>query len=255
MVTFTNTNASVSAKAVDLVTSAFLEVGIFSPEESIPAADAAYGLQKLQRLIDSFNAREELIYNVNFSLYTLQANHQPHTIGPGGDFNVPLRPVEIVAAALVLNNGGSHTDIPLYLADDAWWANIAIKDLTSTLPTAVYYSSDTPLGQLFLWPIPTAVNQLRLETWVNLTQAVNLQTAITMPVGYWNAIITTLALQLCGPYRVSPPETVVADQKNAMQAIEGNNSESPRMSTQQAGMPSRSTTYRPGFNFLTGKPW
>ena len=47
--------------------------------------DAAWGLEKLQRIIDQWNARRELIFSVSFLQFTLIANHGPHTIiGPGG---------------------------------------------------------------------------------------------------------------------------------------------------------------------------
>jgi hypothetical protein len=261
MPTFTPTNASVSARVSDLVRSALLEINAIQADETPSASDAAWGLEKCQRLIDQFNARRPLIYNVNFATFTLQANHSPHTIGPGGDFDVAVRPVELASANLVLVNGGTQTDLLLYLGDDAWWANqVRIKNLTSTLPTGVYYSPDTPLGQLFFWPIPTVSNLVRLETWVGLAQAVNQATQIAMPQGYWDAIVYSLAKQLAPSFGAAALAIVgssifLDNWKSAMNAIEGNNISSPRSSNLQAGMPNKNSAARPGFNFLTGEPW
>jgi hypothetical protein len=261
MPTFTPTNASVSALVSELVRSALLEINAIQADETPSAADAAWGQEKLQRLIDQYNARRPLIYNVNFATFTLQANHSPHTIGPGGDFDVAVRPVELVAAALVLVNGGTQTDLPLYLGDDAWWAyQVQIKNLISTLPTGVYYSPDTPLGQLFFWPIPTVTNLVRLETWVGLAQAVNQGTRIAMPQGYWDALVLSLAKTLAPSFGAAALAIVSSpifldNWKVAMNAIEGNNQQSPRSSNIQSGMPNKNPASRPGFNFLTGKPW
>jgi hypothetical protein len=262
MPTFTPTNASVSALATDIITAALMELNSIGAEETIAAADAAWGLSKLQRLIDQFNARRAMIYNVNFALYTLTPNHAPHTIGPGGDFDVPLRPTRLVGANLVLTNGGTSTDLPLYIGDDAWWDSIRIKNLTSSLCTGVYYSPDTPLGNLNFWPIPTAANQVRLETWVNLTQAVNLQTALAMPQGYWDGLVLSLAKQLAPSFGAAAlaivGSGVFADNyRMAMKALQGSNLASPRINNNQAGMPGKSKigSGKPDFNFLTGEPW
>lgn len=66
---------------LDLITDAFYEAGIFSPAETISAGDAGFGLSKIQRLLDSFNADELYIYTVGFSQYTLVPNVQPLSIG------------------------------------------------------------------------------------------------------------------------------------------------------------------------------
>jgi hypothetical protein len=252
-VVFTAGNSAVSAKASDLILSALLEANILSPGEGVPGDQSAWLLEKLQRLIDLFNAKSELIYNVTFGRFTLQANHSPHTIGPAGDFNVTQRPVRIISAALVLT-GSTVIDIPLNVRDEDWWAGQAIKGSSSTLPTDVFYSLDNPLGQLNFWPVPSSVNDVRLEYWTNLTQAVDMNTSIAMPPAYWEALVLKLAVSLCPSYEKEPSVALIANAREAMMAIKSNNSSSPRMSTRQAGMPrsNAQTSVRPGFNFLTG---
>ncbi len=256
MPTFTATNSSVSAKASEIVSSALTEIGVLPQGNVVQAGDGSWALEKLQRLIDRFNAREAMIYNVNFSLFTLIANHQPHTIGPAGDFNMVQRPVKLVSANLVLG-GTTPVDVPLYVGDDAWWANERVKGLTSTLPTGVYYSPDTPLGNLNFWPVPTQVNQVRLELWVGLTQAINLNTALAMPPAYWDAVVLSLARDLAPSYG---PEalTVVSSGafatmlRDAIKVIQGNNNTSPRISTSEAGQGCNGSGGY--FNYYTGGP-
>lgn len=252
----TATSWTVAKKSLELITSALRTLNVCSATETPSAPQGTLGLEYLQRLIDQWNAREELIYNVSFDEYTLIANHQPHTIGPGGDFDVPLRPVKLVKCALVLTTGAAiPIDILQYQADDAWWAANAIKGLTSTLPAAVYYSPDIPLGQLFFWPIPTEVNDIRLETWKNLTMPVDLSTSLVMPQGYWDAIVYTLAIKLAIPYGRPVSPDLRQAHSEAMHAIMGNDNPAPRISLNGGGIADArdSAQVIPDWNFLTGQ--
>lgn len=254
MTNFSSGNSSVQAVAQDLIKSSLLELNVIAPGEPLPAAEAAWGLEKLQRMIDQVNARRALIYNVNFSEFTLQANHSPQTIGPGGDFDIAQRPVKLVACALVLTSG-TKIDLPMSVRDDAWWAAQRIKDLTSTLPTDVYYSPDIPLGNLYFWPVPTQVNNVRLELWTGLQQAISLTTRLALPPAYWDFLVYSLAISLAPSLGAQINPVTMAVWQKAIKAVEGNNNGSPRMATQAAGMPSGTGGSRPEFNFLTGQPW
>lgn len=238
-----------------IVQSAMLESNIIASGETMDAADAAWGLEKLQRLIDQINAQRELIYNVNFAQYTLTPNHNPHTIGPSGDFNVAVRPVKIVACSLILSSGGTAVDLPRPVRDDAWYASLALKNMTSTLFTDVYYSPDFPLGNLYFWPIPTTAVGARLETWSSLVQPPTLNSQLSFPQGYWEFLVLTLAVKLLSSFEKPPNPILVSQQREAQKAIESNNAQSPRIATMDAGMPNSTRNGRPDFNFLDGTPW
>lgn len=224
--------------------------------ETLDAQSGAWGLEKLQRLIDQFNARREMIYNVAFTRFTLQANHSPHTIGPApSDFNMNQRPVKIVGATLLLSASSQVVDTPISIRDDDWWLSNPVKDQTSTLCTDLYYSADSPLGNCYFWPKVNTVNDVRLETWTSIQQAVSLSSPpITMPQGYWDALVTELAMQLCPSFEKEPSAALIRNNRQAMSAILDNNAEPPRISTAGAGIPDSSIirTGRPDYNFLTG---
>lgn len=249
-VTFNPGSALISVSPLDLITSACMEGNLVGEGEPITAAKSAWGLEKLQRLIDQFNAREELIYNESFARFTLIPNHAPHTIGPGGDFNLVSRPVKLVSATLILNRGtNAEVDVPMGVREDAWWAKVPIKNLSSTLPNDVYYSPDIPLGSCYFLPVPTVVNDVRLGIWGSITQALDLTTPLFMPPGYWEALVTTLALSLCPAFDKTPSQVLVALQREAMMAIKNNNGSTDRIHTNGAGMPGSEGGH---YNFLTG---
>ena len=173
--------------ALDICTDAAIEVGLISPGEVLDGDTGQWILRKLNYLINYWAAGEQYVYSKQFLLYTLVPNLSPHTIGPGGpDSNPPnnqipatfpldARPVLLESAAVVLSQGGTDIDVPIPVEDDDWWAQNRIKNLTSTIPTHVYYSEDWPNGSLYFWPIPTVANQVRLEVWTPLRefQAIN----------------------------------------------------------------------------------
>jgi hypothetical protein len=249
-VTFSAGNNAVSVAPSDLIQSAGLEAAIFGAGDRLTPQDLAWGLEKLQRLIDSYAAIRDLIFNVSFSLFNLQANHSPHTIGPGGDFNVPIRPTKIVSANFVLNGSSANpVDSPrLRIRDNQWWAAQPLKSLVSSICTDLFYDPAVPLGNCNFWPICNTVAPARLELWSSLPQAIDLQTQMAFPQGYWDLIVKNLAVELCSSYDKDPKPVLVQSAQRALSTVIGNNSEPPRIRT-DASMPGTSGLH---YNFLTG---
>lgn len=252
-VSFSSTSGAVSVAPLDVITSALLEAGIQAAGEDVSAEDAAWGLEKLQRLIDSLNAQRPVIFSHNFLLFNLTPNHAPHTIGPGGDFQASVRPVEIVSGSFVLNGSSSQpVDRNLRIRDDQWWAANPLKSLTSSICTDLYYDDAQPLGNLNFYPICNTAAPVRLETWNNLPQAIDYNTELGFVQGYWDAIVLSLAVRLCPSFNKPVSPDLKENQKEAMKIILANNNPSPRIDTNSGGMPGSARSGRPDFNFLTG---
>jgi hypothetical protein len=251
-VQFSSTNQAVSAKASDLVNSALLEIAVLAAGEAPEPQDAAWGLEKLQRIVDQFNARRELIFSIGLNQYTLIANHAPHTIGPGGDFNVPIRPVTVKSASFILNPGTDNpVRMPIKVRDSDWWAANPVQEQTSTIVTHLFYNPATGLGQLNFWPICTLAGVVDLETWNSLSQAVSLNSMLGFPQGYWDALVMELAVRLAPSFEMPVSSDLKEQWNRAMRVIQANNDKPPRIDT-AAGTPSSSRGGRPDFNFLTG---
>jgi hypothetical protein len=245
-------NSAVSAAPADLILSALYEIGVVAAGEPLMPEDAAWGLEKLQRLIDQWNARRELIYTSSLTLFNLQANHAPHTIGPGGDFQAAVRPVSIISASFVLNSGSQNpVDTPINIRDSDWWSAVPLKSLTSSIITDLYYDPTGPLGNLNFYPICNVIAPVRLEYWNALAQALTLQTKLGFVQGYWVALVTDLAVRLAPSYERSVSAELQTHWNRAMRVIEANNDKPPRIDT-NSGMPTSGHGGRPDFNFLTG---
>src|SRR4051812_10002592 len=86
----------------DLITDAMMEIGVLAAGELPDPTDAAWGVRKLNRVLGQFRTQRLYVPSFTFAQFTLTPNHQPHTIGPNGDFVVADVPVDIQSANLVI---------------------------------------------------------------------------------------------------------------------------------------------------------
>ena len=250
-VAFTNTNNAVSALASDIIQAALEEIGVLAEGEKVSSGDLAVSLPRLQRWVDQVNARRELIYSISFDQFTLTPNHAPHTIGPNGDFNIPLRPVRIMSGAFLLNSGSQTVDTPIRVKDEQWWAANPVKSLQTSIVTHLYYDPSSPLGTLNFWPICNIANPVRLELWNSIAQPISSTVGLSLPPGYWDATVLSLARKLCPVYNRAFSPDLKEMWNHAMRIIEGNNNQPPRLNL-ATGSPDSRRGGKPDFNFLVG---
>jgi hypothetical protein len=219
---------------LDHVTAALQELGVASAVDPLSAEDAAYGLAKLNRLINNWNAEREAVYATVFTTgLVFTPALSPHTIGPTGTFVVTQRPVSIAGANVIV--AGVKT--PIRMVDSQWWLAQTVPGTTSPYPTDLYYEPTWPNGSLFFWPVPTAANGLELMIRTVLA-SFTLPVNVTLPPGYDDAIDLTLAEDLAGPFQVPVSPLLVSKAREARARIFANNRRPiPRLTTWDAGMP------------------
>lgn len=232
----------------DSITAAFTEIRSARAGDVISAEKMAWGLYVLNRLLDSWNADHRKLFTTQFVDYTLTPSLSPHTIGPSGTFNVTVRPVRVLAAQLSL--GGSpelFTKIDVH-EDDAWYKALAIPDLSTAIPTDVFYDPGWPLGSLYFWPVPSVAKGVRLWTSTLLTAVVQTDT-FSLPPGYQAALDLTLAEELASSLGQTVAQSTATRARDARAVVFGNNDEIPN-AVMDGGVPS--TTRSGGYNYLTG---
>ena len=251
-VAFTAANNAAAPSALDIIQGALEEIGVLAEAETAPSSYVDVALPRLQRWIDQVNARKELIFSISFIKFILIPNHAPHTIGPGGDFNIPLAPINIVGANFILNSGSQEVDSPeIRIKDADWWQSNPTKSLQSSIVTHLYYDQGSPLGTLNFWPICNVANPVRLEMWGSITQAITQKSVLSLPPGYWDATVLSLAKKLCPIFNRAFSQDLREDWNKAMRIVEANNDKPPRINTDD-GSPNNRKGGRPDFNFLTG---
>lgn len=242
-----------AGKVSQLISDALQEMGAYGQGDDIQAKDAQFALRKLNRILDQWAARRMYVYTLAFTLYTLQVNLSPHTIGPAAaTFAVPQRPTKVQGATIVLTGTTPTTELPIEIRDSDWWNNQRVKNLTSSIPTDLYYSPDYPNGSLYFWPVPDFAYQCRLETWGQISQFNALNDAFNMPPGYLEAITLTLAEGLCPSFQKQLDPGLAAQAQRARTAIQMLNNPAPRIATQDSGMPRKGSGNRADFNWVDG---
>lgn len=254
----TAANSTISVKAGDLCASALLMLGAVSLGGQIQGDDAQWSLEALQRRIDLINAQRQLIYAINFQVFAVPANVQPISIGPAAPVNhfvVPDPPVRIESANWILPGVNGNIDLPpMNILSDDDWAQVSIKNLSSTLPTALYYSRGALLGSVYLLPIPKVAGNIRLQLWSGMGQALALATALAMPPAYWSYLMCALASDLAPSYgpramQAVDSQSFMLQYREARNAIQGNNSGAPALKSDAPS--SNKGKGQPDFNYLT----
>jgi hypothetical protein len=217
----------------DLVTSAFIEIRSTRSGDVLDADKMARGVYLLNRLLDFWNANGRAIYAEGFADYTTTPSLSPHTIGPGGTFNVTQRPIEVDAVALAI--GGGLYSPPLNKREYRWYAALAAPGITSPLPTDFYYQPDYPLGKLYLWAVPSTAIGIRV--WTNTQLLAVVQTDdFALPQGYQQAIELTLAEMLAPGYGQTVSRETEQAARQARALVFSNNDDMPRIAASDSGL-------------------
>lgn len=216
----------------DLITDALVENGSYAVDDVPDAAHVELGRRTLNRILDAWAARQQYAYNIVSCIFALTPGRQPHLIGPGlpaPDFDAP-KPARIENASIIL---GGNMEVPLRIRDADWWHNVPLKAMASDIPTDLYYSTPHPNGELYLWPVPSAANGIRLAMWQSVGQVAqdDLVTDFSNPYGYEDAIMLTLAERLCRPMSRPLTADLVEHARRARAAIFKLNLKSPRTSS------------------------
>lgn len=201
-----------SITAKDVIAAAFQEINVARPTDLDPA-DATYGLAKLNRILDNWNAEQRAVYGSQIETFTIPTTGNPITIGLATNTPTPQltvtvnRPESIDQANILVGSGASQYRYALKIVDRQWWLSQSLPNVTSSIPRWLYYEPLWPNGNLYLYYVESSAYTLELLYRVALAQ-LTMNSDFSLPPGYLDALTLTLAESLLAPYHVTNPDDV-----------------------------------------------
>ena len=221
-----------------------------------PAAEImALALATENEILDQWNAERGKVYADAFLPFTITANLQPHTIGPAGATWVTTQaPIDINGIQVQLT--GTPTPYVYVKKRDAqWWQTRPAPTVTASFPTDFFYNptwtTAAPWGSIYFWPVPTTAYDVQLWLRIILAQ-LETNTTISLPPGYSRALMLSVARALAPVLRKPWTGQQESEFTKAIQIIESNNIDVPRITTRDSGMPSQLSSGLPDFFWPSG---
>jgi hypothetical protein len=180
---------------------ALTEINALTPGAPIAAADMQLALTRGNAFIDSANAQSLMLNVTRLDAFTLPTSAQSYTVGPGGALDLPYRPNDILACAVVDNTQSPPVFIHMTMVPADIWEAYNVVGFNTSVPTQAWYEKTYPLGTLWIRGIPTNLTyQLRIQTKQLIGQAASIGTTFLGPPGWYEAFMYSLAERLCNPF-------------------------------------------------------
>lgn len=193
------------------INDALIEIGVISPIDEASSQDHAYGLRKLNRIIDSYNTQNLIItYLEDIIMPSPTAWKNSNTIGPGEDIDT-TSPIEVQAAFFRQGT----TDYNLTVMTFNEWASIPDKT-TVQIPSKYYIQNTNDNGsKIYFDTIPQSDLSLHLlakmpYTGKNSVGNDYLPTDdINWTFGFEKMLMLRLAIELAPSYEIQPSQILV----------------------------------------------
>lgn len=195
-----------------IISGALRSLGVVAAEEPLTDVMATDALELLNALVDSYSLERLMIYHTPATVIPLSPAISSYTWGIGGVI-ASERPLQLAAQAQV-RDVTSDYEYPVAVLDQQRYGQIADKTAPG-MPTAIYYAPSFPLGQLFVYAVPTHAWSLTVYPWRVLPRFTNLDTEVLFPPGYERLLRTGLTLEAAPEYGMQPTTVQAAQAQEA----------------------------------------
>ena len=183
--------------ARDFIQLALKEAGVLGIGQTANAEDINDCFTILTRMLAQWQKRRWIIPDL-IDVSAAGNNLISNQIGPGKHYNV-MRPDKIQAAyfkqlnAQSVANTVSYPLIPIWSRED--YSKIQLKNLNSW-PTYYFYDNAFPIGNVFIWPIPSASYEIHLvlKGPIGFTVVISAGTITNAGSGYTNGAYLAVPL-------------------------------------------------------------
>ncbi|MBB2159353.1 hypothetical protein [Gluconacetobacter sacchari] len=164
-----------------------------------------------------------------------------------GDFSAAFFSADFLIGSDGLNSGVQPIDYSMTLIPSYEdYASMGLKAL-ATWPSMAHYNPAWPAGEFRPWPIPTGGRwELHILYKQPLVANLTINSVISLPPEYWDAIMWSLAARMAPSYGQEASPTVVAAAKAALTTIRSSNTQVPILGMPAILSPMANPFYWPG---------
>lgn len=193
----------------DLITGSARLLGVIASGDSLPPNEMTDGLSALNDMLSSWSNNRLIVHKKVREEFSLVASQSSYTMGTGGNFDTS-RPVKVEYAAYMDGNVSPAIEIPIKVLTEAEWTQVPVKELTSSIPSAIYCEHTNPLEIINIYPVPSETRTLVLYSLKPLTSYSSLGDTVNLPPGYYRALRYNLALELAPEYGKEPSASILS---------------------------------------------
>lgn len=213
--------------ARDLITLAMKDAGVIGVGQAPLAEDMNDALTNLNAMLAQWERRRWLVFHL-IEVVFQATGATSYSLGVGGDINAVR--VDSIASAYfrqTVGAPGNMVDYPLTILNAREdYNSIALKGMAS-FPSVLFYDSGWPLGNVFIWPVPSSVYEIHLTVKSPLQTFAKLEDAVDLPPEYEEALRLNLAVRLRVSYRLPFDPQLNGLAKLATNTLKNSNTQIP----------------------------
>lgn len=217
-----------SMTAYKIVDSAWRLLNSVDDTEEMTPSQAELGLTTLNDMFEVWRIDGLLTWAKVGNTFPAISGKGSYSVGPGGEMPM-TRPVAVRAVTTRL--GG--LDYALQEISFQEWEQIRYKTIGSSIPRYYAYQATAPLGEIYIYPVPTGTQSITLVTDVDVPTYA-LYDVVLLPPGYMEAVKFSLSIRLAGYDNkpVNPDVQRIASE--AVAALKRNNSTTGQLDVSMA---------------------
>jgi hypothetical protein len=190
-------------------------IGVIATGETPTADEMNDGLSSLSDLLENLSTQNLAVYGSAVEVFPTVAAQATYTIGPAGNWNT-VRPVRIAGDAICTFNG---VDFPVMQIGQGEYDAIGLKTQQQPIVEKLFYLNDNPLGKITLWPVPSGIVNISVNTDRVLTNVTDVNTAMVFPPGYLLMMRYMLAILMAPDYGVQITPEISSVASSSLAAI------------------------------------
>lgn len=208
----------------EIVALALRDAGIGGMGQAPNAQMQQDALLRLQMMFDRWRDDSLVVYRLEDLSTPCVPNQLSYTLGPGGDFNIAVRP-ELIDGAYIRQVQPTPVDFPLAILQSREdYARIRLKTMNAAPSSVVWYDPAYPVGAVYPWPVPNSTTwELHVLARMVLDGPIALTDDVLLPPRYYDAIYWNLMVEFGNAYRRPPTRITVAKAAGTLRAVKRKN--------------------------------